>query len=249
MRNIAKALACGLFVTALSGAYAAPTGTEPPTLTLSADAFETVAEDKMVVTVGVERSGPNVAPLNAEVLRELAWAVGEAKKLEGVESSTGNLSTQQTWVKGKPADWRVSGSLVLKSTRTKELGELAGRLSERLQLNGLNFELSKEARAAAESRLIAQASHAFTAKAETTSKALGFAGYAVQSVQLTNEAGVVPRLQMMAAAPGVPAPMALHRQLGRVAGSDTAEPPAVLLGVPGTVDVRMQVSGSVVLKN
>ena len=127
----------------LLAAFAAPAAPSEqtdrgPSLSLSASATESVTLDQMVVVVSAERDGPSVGPLNAAVLRELGWAVAEAKRTDGIETATGNLATHQVWgPNGRAGGWKVRGELILRSKNTKELGDLAGKLGERRLVSAL----------------------------------------------------------------------------------------------------------------
>ena len=224
-------IAIGLLVAAAAAGAATPEGSDAatPTLSLTATATEEVPQDQMVVTIAVDREGPGIGTLNAAVLRELAWATGEAKKVEGVHVSTGNLVTHQAWgPNGKPTGWRVRGELLLKSKNMKDLGDLAGRLGERVQLGGVAFQLSREARDAVEAQLVESATAAFRQKASTASKALGYTAFTLKAVQLSSgwdEGGPTP-LRMAAMSMASKAAEAVPVEAGKA---------AVTVSVTGTV--------------
>ena len=211
---------------------APPAAGAAPTLRLQAEAHESVALDEMVVVLATDREGPSVGTLNAAVLKELNAALSEAKLVQGVEVRMGAMNTQQSWdAKGRPNGWRVRGDIVLESRKLKELGDLTGRLSEKLQISGVSFQLSRERRQEVETRLIDRAAEAFSSKARAASKALGFKGYAVQDLSLDQ--------------PFTPTPSPVGRPmmaLSKAAGMESVAPEG------GKTDVQVTFNGTVTLK-
>lgn len=229
MRAAAIALAWAL---AALGA-AAPALAAGPTLSLEAQARASVANDELVVVLAMERDGPQPGPSNDAVVRALESALAEARAVEGVKARLGSLSTQPLWGRdGKPTGWRVRGEVVLESTRTAALAQLAGRLGERLQLASVQYRLSAERRQAEEKRLVTEAARAFRARAAEAARAFGYGDYAL--LTLTLQAG--------GGGPG-PRPMAMAAAR---AGADVAAAP--LPTDAGESDVVVGVSGSVELK-
>jgi predicted secreted protein len=201
-----------------------------PTLTLDAQARSAVPNDEMVVTLAAERSGPQVGPLNEAVIAQLNAAIAEARTVEGVRARLGSVWTQPDFGRdGKPQGWRVRGEVVLESTRMEALAQLGGRLSERMQLAGVQFRLSGGRRQAEEKRLVAEVAKSFRERAADAAAAFGFAGYDLK--ELTLRAGGVPP---------VPRPMMASR-----ANADAAAAPLPSEG--GDSDVVVGVSGTVEL--
>lgn len=203
-----------------------------PTLTLDAQARAAVANDELVVVLAVERDAAQPGPANDAVLRALEAALAEGRATEGVKARLGSVSTQPQFNRdGRPQGWRVRGEAVLSSTRTAALAQLAGRLSERMQLAAVQYRLSAERRHLEERRLVAEAATAFRAKAAEAARAFGFFDYELKSLTLHTggDAGPGPRPMAMAAAR---------------AGAEAAPLPAdageseVVVGVSGSVELR-----------
>ena len=100
-------------------------------------------------------------------------------------------------------------------------------------MNGVSFQLSREARESSEARLIKLASAAFSVKAQTTAQALGFASYELKTVQLSsgwNDASPPPMPRMMA-----------------MTASDGMAKAEAVPSEPGKTEVRVSLSGSVML--
>jgi predicted secreted protein len=170
----------------------------PPTLTLDAQAKSLVANDEMQVIFAVERDGNDLSAMNQTVLQALSAAISDAKKVEGVRARMGTVQTNPNWTpQGKPNGWRVRGEVSLSLQNSSQnfasLGNLAGQLAQKLQLSGINFKLSDDARTAAEKQLIKNAAGAFRAKAQDAASALGYKSFDIKEVNLNNGNNVVIR--------------------------------------------------------
>jgi predicted secreted protein len=162
-----------------------------PKLSLDAQAKSLVANDEMHVTLAIERDGNDLSAMNQAVLQALASAISDAKKVDGVRARMGTVQTNPNFTpQGKPNGWRIRGevSLSLQSSAQNfvSLGKLAGQLSQKLQLSGINFKLSDDARTAAEKQLIKNAAAAFRAKAQEAASALGFKSFDLTELNLSN---------------------------------------------------------------
>jgi predicted secreted protein len=187
-----------LLFTALSVNAQTATKEGPPTLTLEAQAKSLVANDEMQVIFAVERDGNDLSAMNQTVLQALAAAISDAKKVEGVRARMGTVQTNPNWTaQGKPNGWRVRGEVSLSLQNSSQnfasLGNLAGQLAQRLQLSGINFKLSDDARTAAEKQLIKNAAGAFRAKAQDAASALGYKSFDIKEVNLNNGNNVIIR--------------------------------------------------------
>jgi predicted secreted protein len=170
----------------------------PPTLTLDAQAKSLVANDEMQVIFAVERDGNDLSAMNQTVLQALSSAINDAKKVDGVRARMGTVQTNPNWTpQGKPNGWRVRGEVSLSLQNSSQnfasLGNLAGQLAQKLQLSGINFKLSDEARTAAEKQLIKNAAGAFRAKAQDAASALGYKSFDIKEVNLNNGNNVIIR--------------------------------------------------------
>jgi predicted secreted protein len=96
-----------------------------------------------------------------------------------------------TGKQGKIERWRGRAELHIESKDFKAAGDLIGRLQDSLQLEGVNFTVSPEARRAKENALITEAVAAFRQRAELAQKAFGAQGYELVNVSI-NTAGQGP---------------------------------------------------------
>ena len=196
-------------LTALGAAGLAHAG---PTVQLEAGASSELPNDQMVVQLVVERSGPAAEKLNEEVLNALNLAIAKAKTVDGVKVRLGSVTTQPEWgPQGKRTGWRVRGAMVLEGKDLRATGALAGELSADLQIAGVSFKLTEEARTREESRLLKEAADAFNQRARETAAAFGFGGFEIRNLNINHAAPNPPRpMQMemraatMASAPQVP---------------------------------------------
>ncbi len=188
-------------------------------LTLDATAFTEVIPDLAVITLAAEAQGTDAAPITREVQQIVNAALAQAKATSGVEARTGAFATSQRWnSKGVREGWTVRAELILKGKDFAVLGTLAGKLAQqRLMIVGSGFELSQELREREEQLLIERGIAAFRSKAQTASRAFGFAKYALREVNLgtiTGDARVIqPKVFAMraSAAPAVDAePLAIE---------------------------------------
>jgi len=199
MKTTSLALSLIFATTAASAAHVAPSvnpgqphfAGQPaiqaePTVTLSAYASTKVPSDEMVVSLQVDREGTNLGALNQAVLSELQSALSQAKSVSGVRARLGNVRTHQTYSpQGKAIGWRVYGEVVLDSKKLKELGDLTGHLSQKLQLSSVAFRLSDEKKLELEQSLLTNAAQAFQAKAKASAKALGFETFRIKEVSVS----------------------------------------------------------------
>jgi predicted secreted protein len=222
-------LACALWVTAWA-AHAQAVGTA---VHLDAQARAAVANDEMVLTLAVERDGPQPGPLNEQVIAALNSALAEARAVEGVRGRLGSVWTQPlTTREGRPQGWRVRGEVVLESARIPALAQLGGRLAERMLLAGVQFRLSPERRRAEEKRLVAEAIGAFRARAADVAAAFGHGGFTVDEATVRTAGSGPP-----------PRPVSMAR-----ASADAAAAPPPLPAEGGESDVVVTVSGKVTLR-
>ena len=219
-------------------ACAAPFTTEPATLQLAASASRQVTLDEMVVNLSVERDGPAVGALNATVMQELTWAIAQAKApggSDGIEASLGGVSTRQNHgPTGKANGWKVRGEVTLKSKNMPALGALVGRLGARVQLNGVTFQLSNQARQTAEAALISKAARTFDDRATAAARALGYSGYAIKTVSMSGSWPEQP-------------PMSGQPQMEAMASLSAVSSPA-MPAASGNVEVSVSFAGTVSLK-
>lgn len=232
----AALLCCVGAMAAASHAQNLGAATTRDALTLDATVATEVIPDVAVITLAAEAQGPDAAPITREVQQAINAALAEAKATPGVEARTGAFSTNQRWNnKGVRDGWTVRAELILKSRDFATLGTLAGKLAQqKLMIVGSTLEISRELREREEAALIERGIAAFRTKAQTATRAFGFARFTLRDVQLGAIDGegrpIQPKVYAMRAA-AAPAPM-------------PAEPVAI---ESGKVTLTLTVSGTVMM--
>lgn len=155
----------------------------PAATLLDAQASQEVDNDELWVSLSVSRDGPNPADITQVVLAKLNAAVAQARKLDGVQLQVGNVHTTPVWgPKGKTNQWTAQAELSLVSTNTNALGQLAAELTSLMQLNGVQFRLSKDKRLQVEKALLKDMAANFKDRASSIVVAFGFKTYRIQSL-------------------------------------------------------------------
>ena len=239
MRTLRHALPRLMLLALLpSFAYAASAAADSPilpSLTLQAQATREVPQDTARAAFFVEKESPVAADAQAQVNRLLGEAVTLAKKNAAFTVTTLGYSTYPIY-DGKNAirAWRVRGELQIESKDFAKLSDEAAILGKTVNLNGISFYLSREARQSVENSLIQEAAGAFQEKARQTALAFGKSHYKLKEMALQQDNGM----------PYLPQPrMIMAAKVAMVA--DTA--PVPLEAGKSTVTVTM--SGSVLLED
>ena len=185
------------------------------TLVLSETATREVAQDTLVavLTARAEASTPRAA--QAEVNQAMTAAIGKAEAVTGVRAATAGYRVYQEHDReGEPRGWVAEQDLRLTAREAAPLLELAGTLQEDgLLLNGLNYQLSTEARRAIEDELALEAIAALRRRAEEVAASVDMAVATIATLRVGEAAEEPPIRPMMrttmaeaAAAPPVALP-------------------------------------------
>jgi predicted secreted protein len=160
-----------------------------------------VDNDRMQAALSITAEDANAARLADQVNRTMDWAIKTAKTHTNVERRTGGYQTYPVYDKDRIQRWRATQELLLEGADFAQLGELIGKLQERLQVTAITFSVSPERRATVEDELIARALEAFKQRADLVRKQLAAKGYRIVDVSI-NQGGFapVPRPMMRAAA-------------------------------------------------
>ena len=161
-----------------------------------------VDNDRMQATLNVTGEDGNAARLADQINRNMDWALKTAKAYPKVQSRTASYQTHPVYDKDKIQRWRATQELLLEGAEFAQLGELIGKLQERLQVAAITFSVSPERRAMVEDELIAKALEAFKQRAELVRKQLSAKSYRIVTVSI-NQDGVVPIPRPMLRAKGM----------------------------------------------
>ena len=240
------ALGLGLMLPFQGPAAQVVVGTVPAPsnqLSLTATAAAEVPLDVLSVTLAVTREGPEATAVQAELTQALETALAEARpqaRPGQLEVRTGSFSLSPRYAPapargGNPgpviAGWIGRAELHLEGRDQKAVAQLAGRIPS-MNVAGVAFSLSRQAREAAEVEVTREAIAGFRARAKAYAQQFGFADYRLREVQVG--------LQYPPGAMPVRASMA--RALASAPMVDAALPAEA-----GQTTVSVSVSGSVEL--
>lgn len=212
-------------------AQAQPSMPEFPQLTLSADAWREVAQDRVSVTLYSSHEAPEPGPAQARVNEQLDPVLQRLKERKDLEVQSAGYRTDPVWKDSRIVAWRARGAIRLTAAPSADFNKLVGELAGTLNVESVAYFLSREARTAVERELIAEAVAAFRAKAQAASQALGYKGFAVRAVSVSDSGPGFPE----------PAPKAM---MARAAMAEAAPMPIA----EGKTTVSVSVSGSVLLE-
>lgn len=187
-------------VASIASAQVAPSH-DVPTVTVTASATATVANDRLQAWLRAEADQADPAAAANQVNAAMAKALARAKAVPGVTAQTSGYSTQQITEKGRPTRWRVTQTLSITGSDFAAIATLLTRMQEQdgMLLSGMTFSLSTSAREQAERSLIQQAIRAWQTRAQVAASALGFDNWRAGHVNVqTSEPG---RVFPMRAAP------------------------------------------------
>lgn len=151
---------------------------------LQAQQSRAVSNDTMHVTLNTYADMQDAAALAERINRDMEWALARASAFAGVKVSTGAYQTWPVYRENIKKGWRGQQSLVLESTDTQGLSQLAGQLQEKLQIKSMNFSVSDERRTEVENSLIRMALDAFKQRAGIVGDNLQATGYRLVDINI-----------------------------------------------------------------
>jgi predicted secreted protein len=202
-------------------------------VTLEASATADVPTDTLTITLFTEEQGPDPAEISAKVNLRLEQALARARTETAVQTHSGGYQTYPLYDRANQiTGWRIRAELTLESRDFKAAAALAGKLQPALKLSSMVFSLSRAAREAAESTLLADALKKFQEKSGVVAKTLGFPGFTLGQINIRADGPVFRPIAFKGA------------QMAAMADSVAAAPVPV---EGGNNAVTITVSGSVVL--
>ncbi|MGE4339868.1 MAG: SIMPL domain-containing protein [Pigmentiphaga sp.] len=235
--GLAAAMAALLLTTAPAAAHERPRGEHrerPAVLTLQAAASSQVVQDNVIITLASELEGAEQAEVAARLTEQLNKTLEQAGEPEGIRIRNGAWRVwPSTDRDGRITAWRGRAEVVLESRDIAAAAALAGRLTSLMAISAVSFDLSPEARATEEQRLLQEAANAFRQRATDAARAFGFEGYRIRSLNLSGDG-----LMVMPKAEG----MMMMRAASATAD---AAPPRL---EPGEATVSLSVQGEVALQ-
>lgn len=188
-----------LFALAAPAIHAA----EPVTqLTLTGRAQAELDNDQVTATLYVQDNRNNPAQLADTLNRTLKRALAEAKQLNGVEVSGGQVRTWPQYDRNNHiAGWQGRGEMAIRGKQSTEFAELVGQLQSYMQVEDIQFSLTDATKHNAEAKLIGAAIHDLQARAAEVAKSLDKPHISIRELNLNDQPGPSwPRPVMMKAA-------------------------------------------------
>lgn len=213
-------------------AHAADYKPEGTRVMLSAEAFEDVANDELVVSYRIEAKGSSARQLRKQV-DEIAAKVTERLKKEKVKHTTTNRSMNPVWDSGffSTKSWELvqSGRI-----ETQDIDGVPGWLADveaaGVKLTGLQFRVSDKLRRQVEERLRKEAIGDFRARAMNIAKGLSAASFRIIDMQ-TDSGGMPGPMRAVAMNEGY-APMLPKQAAPSLAGGESR----IQVSVSGTIE-------------
>jgi predicted secreted protein len=168
---------------------------------LSVSAERDIDNDLLIAVVYAEAQAERQADAANEVNESLQWALKAADRERSIETQTLQYSSFPTYANnGRIVGWRVRQSLRLESADSAALSELLGRLQERVAIESINYDVSREARARAEDALIVDALAGFNRRAALVAEQLGRPGFRIVRISVSAGGNVPPPIAYRARA-------------------------------------------------
>jgi predicted secreted protein len=167
---------------------------------LQAEAQREVPNDTLTAQLYVEATDAVAAQVSNTLNRTINEALKIAVDSKTVRVRSGNSQTYPVNDRNqKLTGWRGRSELRLETRDFQAGAALIGKLQSTLQLSGMSFSVSAEARRAAENELITEAVAAFRARADIVRQALGGSSYRVRNMSISSGGFVPPRPVLMRA--------------------------------------------------
>lgn len=158
-------------------------------VSLSASAESEVENDLLVANLYSEHQSQQQKDVSEYVNKAVAWALGKAKKIDGIKVQTTQYNTSPLYNKRVITGWRARQGIRLESTDSATLSDLIGELQEKLLVGSINYGVSKETRDAAEETLTAEALAQFTKRAKMIAEQLGRDSYQIVQIHVNTQGG------------------------------------------------------------
>jgi predicted secreted protein len=226
----AASIVAFIAVSQVAAQPAHPFAPSPSSVSLSASATASIANDRMLAWMRAEADNADPAAAANVVNTRMARALGLAKAAKGVEASTSGYSSNQVTEKNQPARWRVAQTLKLEGSDFASMSALITQLQSEggLVVDGTQFSVSAASRRKAEETLTQQAIKAWQARATDAARGFGFDSWRVGKVAIQSNDSFHPQPVMRAMA------------------FDAKAAPVAMEG--GNSDVTVTVSGEAILE-
>ena len=150
MKSVLAATILGTAMMTTAFAQAAPETNHSGVLSLDAQAVAEVPTDTVTLTLSAEQEGADPGAISTTLSRKADEVINQAKRTSGVQAETGGFNIYpNTDRNGKISVWRGRAEVRITSKDFAAASKLAGQLANQMQVQNVNFTLSREARTAA----------------------------------------------------------------------------------------------------
>jgi predicted secreted protein len=229
LRGYLPNMVTALLLACFTGAVQADTDNVYNRVRLQAQQLEPVSNDTMHVTLNSFGEARDPADLAARINEDMEWALGIARRQQGMTVRTGGYQTYPVYKDHVLTGWRGEQSLELEGKDIHAMSRLVSQLQDKLQVKSMSFSVSDAKRTEVENRLISRALDAFKARAAIVVDNLRATGYRIVDMTISTTSQRPP----------APYPVA------RMAATMQAESRVAVEA--GESDVSVMVSGTVEL--
>jgi predicted secreted protein len=185
LRDYLPVMMTTLLLASFMGAVHADTDNVYNRVRLQAQQLEAVSNDTMHVTLNTFGEARDPASLATRINEDMEWALGIARRQQGITSRTGGYQTYPVYKDNVLKGWRGEQSLELEGKDIRAMSRLAGELQGKLQVKSMSFSVSDAKRTGVENRLISRALDAFKARAAIVVDNLHASGYRIVDMTIS----------------------------------------------------------------
>jgi predicted secreted protein len=185
LRNYLPGMMSVLLLASFMGAVHADTDNVYNRVRLQAQQLEAVSNDTMHVTLNTFGEAREPASLATGINEDMEWALGIARRQQGITSRTGGYQTYPVYKDNVLKGWRGEQSLELEGKDIRAMSRLVGELQGKLQVKSMSFSVSEAKRTGVENRLISRALDAFKARAAIVVDNLHASGYRIVEMTIS----------------------------------------------------------------
>jgi len=185
LRDYLPGMLTVLLLASFMGAVHADTDNVYNRVRLQAQQLEAVSNDTMHVTLNTFGEAREPARLATGINEDMEWALGIARRQQGITSRTGGYQTYPVYKDNVLKGWRGEQSLELEGKDIRAMSRLVGELQGKLQVKSMSFSVSDAKRTEVENRLISRALDAFKARAAIVVDNLHATGYRIVEMTIS----------------------------------------------------------------
>ena len=185
LRNYLPGMMTVLLLASFMGAVHADTDNVYNRVRLQAQQLEAVSNDTMHVTLNTFGEAREPASLATRINEDMEWALGIARRQQGITSRTGGYQTYPVYKDNVLKGWRGEQSLELEGKDIRAMSRLVGELQGKLQVKSMSFSVSEAKRTGVENRLISRALDAFKARAAIVVDNLHASGFRIVEMTIS----------------------------------------------------------------